>query len=78
MKIYIILGHTGYAHSNEVRFVALDYHKIVMYVRKHSLSENKIVSKENANWYDAEEIISKSVYKHAYNGFSHYTDKNYD
>ncbi len=74
MKIYVINHYTGAEHEIEPRFVTNEYHVLIMYVRKHTLSENKIYELTNNDFDAGAREISKEVYENAYNNFSHYTD----
>jgi hypothetical protein len=76
MKIYTIMSN----NEPVPRATFVDYHGLVMYVRKNCCDTNKIYESESDSWNEFDEIrdISESVYANAYNGFTHYKDKNYE
>lgn len=54
-----------------------DYHELICYVRKGSVDGFRFFRLETNSWMDSDIEISDGVYKDAYNGFSHYKDRNY-
>jgi hypothetical protein len=69
--IYTIINQYGHLVINYT-----DYHDVIVYIRKNSIDnaliyESILNSTENVD-------ISYDVYQHAYNGFKHFNDRNYE
>lgn len=77
MKIYTIIG--AYTHGAPLATFS-DYHEMIKFIRRHSFSEAMIYETILNDWneFNTVKCISRDVYRDAYNGFEHYTDKNYE
>ena len=76
MTIYTLMSQ----YEPVPRATFVDYHTLIMYVRKHCCDTHKIYQSLADSWNEFNDVteISESVYANAYNGFEHYKDKNYE
>jgi len=75
MKIYTVMSR--YEPVPLATFS--DYHELIKYIRRQKFNEHKIYESVANSWNEIDEVrdFSASVYADAYNGFNHFTDKNY-